>query len=603
MNDPVELVLSKLPDAKRSSGGWKAFCPAHNDTHKESLSIRRYPDGSCGVKCFAGCPTDSILGALGLERKHLFPRKPGEGDGKPVVQKRVHTYRDERGRPVQRKTVAKHPDGKKFANWEHSVDGGANWIEKQGDGRYLYNYPEVLEAIRAGKPVYLNEGEKGADACMVAGVCGTSHGMGAGNFDEAFARQLTGAKVVVVADKDEPGEAWARYKVAPVLRRFAKAVAFVESATKGPGDDAWDHFSQGFKLSQLVKRPDLSGVPAAETVVYNGTFQPVALSYLWQPYIPAGKMVLLDADGGVGKSSLALAVAACLSQGIVPPVERIDPAAGPSRCAPAKTLYLHRGEDGDDELETVYRACGGVEGSIAYCTSIEHLDARGCAVLEQTIRETGATLVVVDALMYFLSFLRDGNQSIEVGPVLQRIANVYAATGASGVHIRHTGKTGASNTGRATSDMGLGSVQFRNSHRGQLVARWHPEMRGVVVVQDLKGSILNPRGESFAYRRAGHAVEFLPDVEDPWARPGSTEDPREWLIALLAKNPGGLDSAFVKRAATAAGLWSAVRKLQGVAVKTKSGYQGEWIWKLSPDIDPFDEPGETRKEQPAWWTE
>ena len=42
--------------------------------------------------------------------------------------------------------------------------------------------------------------------------------------------------------------------------------------------------------------------------------RPVQVRWLWEPYIPRGKLVLLDGDPGVGKSFLSLDLAARLDR-------------------------------------------------------------------------------------------------------------------------------------------------------------------------------------------------------------------------------------------------------------------------------------------------
>lgn len=60
--------LNKVQPAGK--GGWKAQCPAHGDT-TGSLTITER-DGKILLHCFAGCDTNKICGALGLELKDLF---------------------------------------------------------------------------------------------------------------------------------------------------------------------------------------------------------------------------------------------------------------------------------------------------------------------------------------------------------------------------------------------------------------------------------------------------------------------------------------------------------------------------------------------------
>ena len=77
---PIDLVLSLLPSRpKRSSGGYVVKCPAHDD-RSPSLSISTGRDGRVLLKCFAGCSTESVLDALGLNWRDLFPRgRSGRG--------------------------------------------------------------------------------------------------------------------------------------------------------------------------------------------------------------------------------------------------------------------------------------------------------------------------------------------------------------------------------------------------------------------------------------------------------------------------------------------------------------------------------------------
>ena len=77
---PVEIVLDKLKGVRQRGEHYQALCPAHDD-HAPSLSIAESEDGRALLKCFAGCETEEILAALGLEMKNLFERRNGHGGG------------------------------------------------------------------------------------------------------------------------------------------------------------------------------------------------------------------------------------------------------------------------------------------------------------------------------------------------------------------------------------------------------------------------------------------------------------------------------------------------------------------------------------------
>ena len=71
MTTPLERILAKLPDAKKSGTVWSACCPAHED-RQPSLSIAEGEDGRVLLKCHAGCTVESICAALGLKPTDLF---------------------------------------------------------------------------------------------------------------------------------------------------------------------------------------------------------------------------------------------------------------------------------------------------------------------------------------------------------------------------------------------------------------------------------------------------------------------------------------------------------------------------------------------------
>ena len=56
------------------------------------------------------------------------------------------------------------------------------------------------------------------------------------------------------------------------------------------------------------------------------------VTWLWQPYIPCGKLTILEGDPGEGKTFLALAIAAAISRGRVPYSRQ--------SCEPGTVVYL-----------------------------------------------------------------------------------------------------------------------------------------------------------------------------------------------------------------------------------------------------------------------
>ena len=69
---PIEIILPRLQGVRESSAGqYFALCPYHGDS-RPSLSVAVTVDDKVLVYCHAGCSAQQILGAVGLELKHLF---------------------------------------------------------------------------------------------------------------------------------------------------------------------------------------------------------------------------------------------------------------------------------------------------------------------------------------------------------------------------------------------------------------------------------------------------------------------------------------------------------------------------------------------------
>ncbi len=85
---PAENLIQRLAKVRGRNGSWTACCPAHNDKGP-SLAVRELPDGRVLLHCFAGCETESVLAAVGMDMTDLFPpdsKRREYGPGKPGVK-------------------------------------------------------------------------------------------------------------------------------------------------------------------------------------------------------------------------------------------------------------------------------------------------------------------------------------------------------------------------------------------------------------------------------------------------------------------------------------------------------------------------------------
>jgi len=72
------MIIERLQGVKKTgSNSWACRCPAHQDK-SPSLSVKITDDGRTLLHCFAGCSTEAVLDALGMEMSDLFPDKLGD---------------------------------------------------------------------------------------------------------------------------------------------------------------------------------------------------------------------------------------------------------------------------------------------------------------------------------------------------------------------------------------------------------------------------------------------------------------------------------------------------------------------------------------------
>lgn len=243
MNTPIDRVLARVPDAKRSGNEWVARCPAHDD-RKASLNIALGDHGGAVLFCHAGCDTKAIVGAWGMKmadlmpdaaaprHRHQIPAKPAKSRGnrdKPSASRRTFDtakaavesmeqslratgkrtglwwYRDPAGEPVGCVARWDLQDGKTVRPFTKTDDG---WFSAAiPEPRPVLNLPEVL--ARPRERVFVVEGEKCCDLMMELGLLTVTSAGGAKAAKKTQWLPLAGREVVILPDHDKAGEGYA----------------------------------------------------------------------------------------------------------------------------------------------------------------------------------------------------------------------------------------------------------------------------------------------------------------------------------------------------------------------------------------------------------
>jgi len=245
----IEQLLAKLPDARKTSKGWSACCPAHAD-RSPSLSISEGDDGRVLVHCHAGCTVDAVCAELGLQLRDLMPignalTKPEKSarNGKPKIVAE-YDYQDVAGNLLYQ-VVRYEP--KDFRQRRPKAGGGWEW-SVTGSRVVPYRLPELL--AEPGRPVVVVEGEKDADTLIRIGVLATCNAGGAEKWAAQHAEFLRGQRVLVLPDNDDVGRQHAQ-QVAATLYGVAESVHILELPGLPPKGDVSDWIAAGGTREEL----------------------------------------------------------------------------------------------------------------------------------------------------------------------------------------------------------------------------------------------------------------------------------------------------------------------------------------------------------------
>ena len=212
-----------------------------------------------------------------------------------------------------------------------------------------------------------------------------------------------------------------------------------------------------------------------------------SVSWLWYPFIPYGKVTIIQGDPGEGKTTLVLQIIARLTKGesIIDEKEK----------TPINVIY----QTAEDGLADTIKP--RLLSADADCSKVLVIDDRDTpltmrdARLEQAIIETNAKLVVLDPIQGFLGADVDMHRANEIRPIMKHISELAEKYKCAIILIGHMNKCSVGKS----AYRGLGSIDFQAAARSVLIVgriKDEPEIR---VVCQTKSS-LAPEAKAVAFR-------------------------------------------------------------------------------------------------------
>lgn len=321
--------------------------------------------------------------------------------------------------------------------------------------------------------------------------------------------------------------------------------------------------------------------------------KPQPIEWLWESWLPLGKLVILAGPGGVGKSTVTLSWASIISRG----AEWPDGA----QCAKKGKVLIWTGEDDiADTLAPRLIAMGAdlkqinvIKGGRTATGELIPFDpTRDIPALRKQFVPGEISMLIIDPIISTIA--GDLNKANEVRRGMQPVVDFAEELRATVVGITHFNKGSA---GKNPTERVTGSQAITALSRMTLVSQKDQES-GECVLARSKSNISVDTG-GFKYRVEGTsiekgrikttkitwldhvegtALEILDDVEpaDEKVTSYKIKQAKEWLEIALSKEPIPL-KRLVSESGFSAPTLRRAKKLLAIRVK-KDG--SEWLWSM-----------------------
>lgn len=299
------------------------------------------------------------------------------------------------------------------------------------------------------------------------------------------------------------------------------------------------------------------------------------VEWLWYPYIPFGKLTITHGDGGEGKTTLILQLAALLSRGEKLPCDSTER-------EPIKVIY-QTAEDGLGDTIKPRLLAGNAD-----CSQIKVIDESEATLtmlderIEKAIVETGARALILDSVQAYIGAKVDMNRANEVRAILSQLGRIAGQYRCAIILVGHLNKV----QGNKSNYRGLGSIDFQATARSVLIVgrlKDNPQIR--VMVQDK--SSLAPEGEPIAFeldkengfRWLGHYDISADDLLCGIPREKKSEQAENLILEYLSQ--GKYPQQALLKKAQAIGISKRVLDEAKKELNVRSLKEGsQWYWEL-----------------------
>ena len=245
----------------------------------------------------------------------------------------------------------------------------------------------------------------------------------------------------------------------------------------------------------------MEGTRTELQMIKMSEIQSQEVAWLWYPFIPYGKLTIVQGNPGDGKTTLVLNIAAKLSKG-----EGID---REMKLTEPLTVIYQSADDGladtvKPRLEVAGANCENISVIDESIKSLSMIDER----LEEAVIRTKAKLLILDPIQAYLGGDMDMNRANEARDMTKKLAALAEKYQCAIVLVGHMNKA----AGNKAAYRGMGSIDFFAVARSVLlVGRVEGEanIRAVVQIKNNLAAFGHPK----AFELSEDGFHWLGDYE------------------------------------------------------------------------------------------
>lgn len=313
---------------------------------------------------------------------------------------------------------------------------------------------------------------------------------------------------------------------------------------------------------------------------YYSNVTPVPVEWLWYPYIPFGKLTVIQGDPGEGKSTFVLNLVAMLTKG--------QPMPDGFTYSKSRVAIYQCAEDGmADTIKPRLEQAGADCKKVAYIIDDDIALTLEDGRIETAIKETGASIFIIDPIQAFIPPDSDMLSATKMRSTLRKLAATAEKYRCAVILIGHMNK----GNGAKTLYRGLGSIDIAAIARSVLLIARDETRPKIRYMHPIKSS-LAPEGCAIAFSfKEGGGIEWhgrydpsTAELVDSTAiKTSKRETARAKMVQMLKIGDRSANEVYARLAELGVGSRTVEKVKKELQIRTyRSGKS--WYWSL-PNAD------------------